>query len=307
MRLITVKAPAGEGKDVVEEALEVGVSHVSVYQAKEYLSDSKERMQDVVEVATSTPKAKQFIENLMQSSFYDPDTYTFTIRHPESLFGSEPPEKETYPITRPTTDVYEELWQFTKITISLVGRVFLSSALLAYGMVKDMLPLIIAGLLFLPYHHHMLATGLGVVLKEWRLLRQGLLALLVTTVMIFLAGVCVALFTKAPVGWEEFGTPVSGFFLASAIGIAAGLAAVDDAGRRELIGLAATAHITVYPAWFGLKIISGFDEGDKWTEHLLTFCINVTSLTVAAGITLALMRMKGEGIRRFVSRMSHNG
>lgn len=276
---------------------------MSVQQATEYFSDRKEEIKDVVEVATATPKAKKFIENLMQSPFYEPETYTFTIRHPESLFGSEPPETETHPIVRPTTDVYEELWQFTKVTVSLVGRVFLSSVLLSYGMVKDMLPLIIAGLLFLPYHHHMLATGLGAVTKEWRLLRQGLLALLVTTVMIFLAGACVALFMEPPVGWQEFGSPLSGFILASVIGVAAGLGAVDDAGRRELVGLAATAHISVYPAWFGLKLIFGFDEG-KWTEHLLTFGINITSLTVAAGVTLALMGMRGEGIRRFVKQMS---
>ncbi|RDV11918.1 hypothetical protein DXT99_23110 [Pontibacter diazotrophicus] len=305
MRLVTVKAPAGQGKDVVAIALEVGVSHVSVHQAKEHISDGREVTQDVVEVATATPKAKRFIENLMESSFYEPATYTFTVRHPESLFGSQPPETETHPITRPTTDVYEELWQFTKVTVSLVGRVFLSSVLLSYGMVKDMLPLIIAGLLFLPYHHHMLATGLGACISEWRLLRQGLLALLLTTALILLAGVCVAVFTKPPIGWEEFGSPVSGFFLSTAIGIAAGLGAVDDAGRRELIGLAATAHISVYPAWFGLKLVFGFDEGDKWIEHLLTFAINVTSLTLAAGITFALMRMKGGGIRRFVRQMGH--
>ncbi|RDV11316.1 hypothetical protein DXT99_25115 [Pontibacter diazotrophicus] len=111
---------------------------------------------------------------------------------------------------------------------------------------------------------------------------QGLLALLVTTAMILLAGVCVALFTEPPVGWHHFGTPLSGFILASVIGVAAGLGAGDDAGRRELVGLAATAHISVYPARFGLKLIFGFDQGDKWTEHLLTFGINVTSLTVAA-------------------------
>ncbi len=288
----------------MEIALEAGVSHVSMHQATEYFSDREEETRDVVEVATATPKAKEFIEALMLSSCYEPHTYTFTVQHPESLFGSEPPETETHPVTRPTTDVYEELWQFTKVTGSLVGRVFLSSVLLAYGMVQDMLPLIIAGLLFLPYHHHMLATGLGVVLREWRLLRQGLLALLLTTALILLAGMCVAVFTKPPVGWEEFGSPVSGFLLSTAIGVAAGLGAVDDAGRRELIGLAATAHISVYPAWFGLRLIFGFDEGDKWAEHLLTFGINVTSLTLAAGITFGLMRMKGRGIRRFVMDMN---
>lgn len=142
---------------------------------------------DVVEMETATPKAKQFIEQLMTAPFYNPGSFAFTIRHPESLFAAEPPEIETQPIVRPTTDVYDELRQFTNITVSLIGRVFLSSVLLAYGMVQDFLPLIIAGLLFLPYHHHMLATGLGIVLREWRFLIQGMLALLLSTFLILLA------------------------------------------------------------------------------------------------------------------------
>lgn len=307
MRLITVKAPEGQGKNIAEVAFDAGIAQVSMRQENRFSPDHRVVVLDVVEMETATPKAKQFIEHLMRAPFYSPDTFAFTIRHPESLFASEPPEKETEPITRPTTDVYEELWQFTKITISLVGRVFLSSVLLSYGMVEDFLPLIIAGLLFLPFHHHMLATGLGAVLREWRFLGQGLLALLVSTALIVLAGVCVALATKPPIGWHEFGSPLSGFILSLVIGAAAGFAAVDDAGRRELVGLAATAHISVYPAWFGLKLIFGFDEGSKWPEHLLAFGINVTSLTVAAAIVFALMGMKGKGIRRFVSRMNNKG
>jgi hypothetical protein len=138
----------------------------------------------VVEIETATPKCKEFIEALMTAPFYDPATFSFNVRHPESIFASEDPQEETHPIVRPTTDVYEELWQFTKVTISLVGRVFLSAVLLSYGMVEDFLPLIIAGLLFLPYHHHMLGIGLGGVMREWRFLRQGLMALLITTAII---------------------------------------------------------------------------------------------------------------------------
>ncbi|SFH14313.1 DUF389 domain-containing protein [Pontibacter chinhatensis] len=302
MRLVTIKAPSGQGKNIAEIAFAAGATHVSIRQARKYTSDHLETELDVVEVETATPKAKLFLESLMVSAIYNPDTFTFTVRHPESIFGDEPPKEETYPIVRPTTDVYEELWQFTRVTISLFGRVFLSAVLLAYGMVEDMLPLIIAGLLFLPFHHHMLGVGLGAMLREWRFLWQGVLALLVTTVLIVTAGACVALFTEPPIGFEEFGTPLSGLVLASLIGIAAALGAMDDAGRRELIGLAATAHISIYPAWFGLKLVFGFEEGDKWAEHLLTFGINITSLTLAASITFIVLGVKGDGVRRFVKR-----
>ncbi|MDX5345944.1 MAG: hypothetical protein LPK19_01745 [Hymenobacteraceae bacterium] len=301
MRIITVKAPTGFGTNIAETAFEAGATQVTVRQEMQLTSEKKEVHLDVVEVDTATPKGKKFIESLMEAPFYNSDTFSFTIRHPESLFAKEPPEKETHPIVRPSTDVYQELWQFTKITYSLVLRVFLSSLLLAYGMVDNMLPLIIAGLLFLPYHHHMLGVGLGAVLREWNFLKQGLLALIVSTVTITLAGAFVALFAEAPVQFNQFSTPLSGMLLSLVIGMAAAFGAIDDAGRRELVGLAATAHISVYPAWFGLKLVYGFNASDHWQEHLLTFCINVTALTLAAGITFIITGMKGKGIRRFVS------
>ena len=301
MRLITVKAPQGQGRGIAEVAFAAGARQVSLSQTTKLTSDKQETSEDVVEIETATPKGKNFIEALMSSSVYDPATFTITVRHPEALLAQEPPEEETYPIIRPTTDVYEELWQFTRVTPSLAGRVFLSAILLAYGMVADMLPLIIAGLLFLPYHHHMLGIGLGAVIREWRFLFQGLLALIVSSVLILLAGVCVAFFTEPPIGFQELGSPLSGLILSLIIGTAAALAAVDDAGRRELIGLAATAHVSIYPAWFGLKLVFGFDTADKPAEHLLTFGTNVFMLTLAAGITFSLMRMRGKGIRKFVA------
>lgn len=78
-----------------------------------------------------------------------------------------------------------------------------------------------------------------------------------STVLIFVAGACVALLTKPPIEFELKGSPLSGSVLAAIIGAAAALGSIDDAGRRELIGLAATAHISIYPAWFGLQMVFG--------------------------------------------------
>lgn len=307
MRLVTIRAPEGQGQQVADLAFQAGIAEVSLSPAASLTAGGHSRIQDVVEFSTATPHAKAFIEALMTASFYDPQHFRFTVRHPESIFASEPPEQETHPVVRPSTDVYEELWQFTKVTFSLTGRVFLASILLAYGLVEDHLPLIIAGLLFLPYHHHMLGVALGAVLKEYRFLRQALLAFVLSTVLIGLAGACVALFLEPPVKFDEFGTPLSGALLALVIGAAAGLGSIDDAGRRELIGLAATAHIAVFPAWFGLRVVFGFDPSGEWTKHLLTFFLNVSALTLAAIITYALTGMRGDGIRSFVARMDKRG
>lgn len=304
MRLITVRAPKGHGQKVASLAFKADIARVSLHEATALLADSTTKAEDVVEIETATPKGKQFIETLMNASFYNPGTYSFTVRHPESVFASEPPEEETHPIIRPTTDVYEELWQFTKVTVSLVGRVFLSSLLLAYGMREGYMPLIIAGLLFLPYHHHMLGMALAGSILEWRFFRQGLYAFLVSTLCITAAGAVVALLMEPHIKFTEFSASyLVSFLLSMIIGIAAGLGSADDAGRRELIGLAATAHISVYPAWFGMKFIFGFDPADKPIEFLLIFLMDVATLTLFAAITYKLMKMHGAGIRRFIKQM----
>lgn len=307
MRLITIKVPQGQGEPVVQLALQSGASQVSVHPAKMYFSGKPAVTREVVEVESSTAVVKNFVESLLAAPFYDPQTFSFAIRHPQSAVGPEPPRKETYPVVVPTVDVYEDLWQFNQVTFSLVGRVFLASSLLAYGMVEMHLPLMIAGLLFLPYHHQMLCVGLGGCLREWQFFRQGVFALLVSTAFIFLAGICVGLLTHPPIRFDQFGTPLTGVLLATVIGIAAGLGSVDDAGRKELIGLAATAHISVYPAWFGLSVVFGFPETKKALEHLLAFGLNVVTLSLAAGITYALAGMRGDGIRRLAQRLSAVG
>lgn len=65
-----------------EIAFEKDISPVSVYQAKNTSPNQEEATQDVIETETSTPKAKRFIETLMEAPFYDPETLNFTIRHP---------------------------------------------------------------------------------------------------------------------------------------------------------------------------------------------------------------------------------
>ena len=302
MRLVTVQAPSGYGKKLAEIAFKHGISSVSIYEANVLRPNEQATVKDVFEFMTNTNSAKLFIEEMMDSSIYDPETISFTTRHPESIFSSEPPEKETNPITRPTTDVYEELWQFTLITKSLVGRVLISALLLAYGMREDYMPLIIAGLLFLPYHHHFLGMSLGAGIKEWRFFRQGIYTFLLSTVLIVIGGIGIGLITDPGIKFTAFTkTPlIFSFLLSMIIGIAAALAAVDDGGRRELIGLAATAHVSVYPIWFGMKFIYGFHPEDTPMEFFGIFLMDVSTIIIFSIITFKVMKMRGKGIRLFV-------
>ena len=302
MKLVTVHAPRGEGKKVADVAMDSEISEVAISEATTFNKQKESSLIDIVHIQSSTPKVKHFIESLMQASFYNPDHIAFTIKHPESIFGTELPEEETEPTIRPTTDVYEELWQFTQITISLVGRVFLSAFLVAYGMREGFMPLIIAGLLFLPYHHHLLGIALGAGLKEWRFTRQAFTSFLLTTLLIIGGGALMGLLSEPGIKWTAFAesSVMFSFVISLSIGIAAGLAAVDDGGRRELIGLAATAHLAVYPIWFGLKFIYGFEPSDEPLHFLWVFFMDIFTITFFAAATFKIMQMKGDGIRRFI-------
>ena len=304
MRLITIQTPHGEGKKVVEIAFAAGIKEAAISETQTYRHGQNALTRDVVNIETATPLAKDFIEALMDASFYDRQSYSFSIRHPESLFASNPPSVEVHPVIRPTSEVYQDLYQYIKVTFSLVLRVFLSALLLSFGILEDFLPMIIAGLLFLPYHHCMIGISLGSVIKEWHFVRQALLALLISTILIFLAGVLVALTAEPPVQFEIKGSLLAGAVLAAVIGVAAALASVDDTGRRELIGLAAAAHISVYPAWAGLQIGFGNTDSPKLEEYTYSFLINLAILILSALLTYAVARTRGSGIRRFISGIS---
>lgn len=304
MRLVTVRSPEGRGAEVAELALASGAAQASVSQARVYRTGRGAITGDMVELEAATPTAKAFVEALTAAPFFEPGEYSIAVRHPRSVVARDGPRRETRPIVVPTADIYEDLWQFSHVTVSLIGRVFLSAALIAYGMIEMSLPVMIAGLLFLPYHHQMLAIGLGVWTREWHLAAQGAWALAVSTALIVAAGACVALLTDPPMRFHEFGYLPSGFLIALAVGVAAGLASADDAGRRELIGLAATAHITVIPAWAGVSLVFGFEEWPVARERLVTFLVAVVTLTAAAVVTYALLGLRGEGVRKFAARTS---
>lgn len=303
MKLLTIQTPKDKGQQVAEMAFELGITTVGISATSLHQKNVPSREADVVEIQTNTPKTKELVEKLMTAPFYDPAKYNFTVRHPESIYAAEKPKEETRPIIRATGDVYQELWQFCQVTVSLMGRVLLSAFLVAYGMREDFMPIIIAGLLFLPYHHHMLGVGLGAVLGESKLLKQALVGFLATTFMIVLGGILLGLLTEPGIKWDAFtesSVPFS-FLISMVVGIAAGLGSIDDAGRRELIGLAATAHISVYPIWFGLKFVYGFDPTDKPWHLLLVYLMDVGTLIFFAGLTFKFMKMKGAGIKNFLN------
>lgn len=297
MRRVTVKTPRGEGPKVAELALGAGATAVSLRQVETLRPREPPVTHDVIEVETATPVAKAFLAALQESEFYDPAKYPMSIVHPRAVLGAEGARDETRPVVTPHIEVYEELWEFSHVTPSFVGRVLAAALLLAYGMIEGLVPLMIAGLLFLPFHHQLLAIALGLWTREWRLATQGALALGVATALIVAGGGAVAAVTAPPLQFDEFGSPVSAFVIAVVVGVAAALASADDAGRRELIGLAATAHITVLPAWLGAALVFGEADATTTSERALSFAISVVTLIGAATLTYGSLRLRREGAR----------
>jgi hypothetical protein len=86
-----------------------------------------------------------------------------------------------------------------------------------------------------------------------------------------------------------------------AVGVAAGLASIDDAGRREMIGLAAAGQIGLIPVWLGIVTVLGLPVDAPSGEAVmraLSFLANLAALT----ITIMIMQL-ATGVVGNISRM----
>ena len=304
MRLVRVKAPEGQAGEVARLAHEAGVPSVTLSQVRNLSSDGSAETKDVIDVDTATPKAKAFVESLMSAPFFNAEKYSIAIRQPRSVISKENVRGLTWPIVAPSADIFEELWQFSQVTPSFVGRVLIGAALLSYGMLEQNLLLMVAGLLFLPLLPTLLAVGLGALSREWRLAGQGLFAFALASVLIVAGGAIVAAVAGPPLRYHTFSGMLTAAVISSLVGVAAALADADDVGRREMIGLAATAQVALIPAWFGISLVIGFSQAvDPTTppQRLLTFAVIVAAIIVASTATYAALGLRGRGLHKFTA------
>jgi len=126
-------------------------------------------------------------------------------------------------------------------------------------------------------------------------------ALVVAFALLAAGGVTVALVSQPPIRYLESTSLLTGFVISIAVGIAAGLATSDDVGRREMIGLAATAQVAIIPVWFGASAVLGFPFADAASpqQRALSLLLNVVGIVLASIGTYAALRMKGSALRVF--------
>jgi len=161
--------------------------------------------------------------------------------------------------------------------------------------------LMLGGLLFLPLLPLLLAMGFGLWTRQWRLAGQGCFAFLVGICLLIAGDAVVALLTTPPLQYNQHNPFIVGLLISLGVGIAAGLATADDVGRREMIGLAATAQMAILPVWFGICFVFGFPVLDSTppAQRALTFLLNAITIIIAALCTYALLGMRGESLRSF--------
>ncbi len=286
MRLIKVSAPVGLGDEIKDLAFTCGIKEVSLTQADVHSHDSVEK-KDVIDIQTSTDKAKHFIDEVLNADFFDPDRVSVSTRTPMSIVARDNVRTLTWPLVIPVSDLLEEHWQFSHITIGFAGRIFIGGSLLAFGMIRQQMLIIIAAMLFLPLLPLLLATSFGVLGKQYRLARQGLAAFLTAMGILFIAGVVIAAVSQPPMKYDEFNPIGIGILISLAVGVAAVLAGVDDAGRRELLGLAATSQLALVPVWFGVNTVFGFSptlSGREIASRALGLGLNAATILIASAL-----------------------
>jgi hypothetical protein len=307
MRLVKVTAPEGAADQVAQVAFSVGISKVSTQLEQVRRPDQPAETREVVDIATSTDKAKAFIDELMAASFFDPKQYSINVRQPRSVVSSESPREVTWPVPIPTADLYEELWQFSHVTMSFVGRVVIAGLLAAYGIVENKLLFIIAGLLFTPFLPLLLAVAFGALAREWRVAAQGAFAFILGNALLAASGAAVALMLDRPPSFNESNKLLASILISVIIGIAAALSIADDAGKREMIGLAASAQLAITPVWSGIALASGHPSiaSPAVSDRLVTLLLDIAAILLAALSTFIVLRIRGGAVRRFAESVGH--
>lgn len=300
MRLVKVRVPAGQGERVASLAFQAGIPEVALFQEQVCHADGRRETRDVVDVAGATPAAKEFIDALLAAPFYDLRDCSVTVRQPRSIVTPQRPEAITWPLVEPTADIFQELWQFSYVTPSFVGRTFIAALLLAYGMLQNYLLVMVGGLLFMPPLPLLLAVAFGILARQWRLVAQGARALLLALALIMLAALVVARLIGPPLRFDQISLLPISVLISLGVGVAAGVATGDDAGERTLIGLAAASQVGILPAWLGVWLALGDGAVDGApVQQALILGTNVVTIVVAALVTYAALRIRGDGLAQW--------
>jgi len=282
-------------EEAVRLARAVGIDRVSV--ADLYVHGPDARRQ-VVSVETSTPKARAFVESMLSSAAFAGTDVSITTRELRAVVDGSDLAAITHPMSEPFPDVVQDLWQLSHVTASYVSRAAAGGILLATGIIENNAIAIVVAALFLPFLAEVLAVSFGIWSRQPKLVRRGCLALATSTAFAYVGGVVVAWLGGGPVRFDDFKGPLASFGLSLAIGMTAGLSNGDDTGRRYLIGVAAAVQLAIFPAWLGASTVVGFSHIGAIWAHLMSFLINLVTISGTALAAYASLHLRGRGFWR---------
>jgi hypothetical protein len=170
MREIKVRLPEGQGEAMARLAMDCGADtaiYHSVYDV------GRKATVEELRVKTSTPIARKIINALQNAPFYDPSRVTVSSHEIRSLLSSQDILKITQPFSIPASDIYQEFWQTNHVTLSFICRTSISAMLLSYAMLKDRIVLMIGAMFFTMFSPPLMSLGLGLTLRDTRLMRHA--------------------------------------------------------------------------------------------------------------------------------------
>jgi hypothetical protein len=289
MREIKIRAPSGKGQQVAQIALDCGAPSVAIHQAWD--AKSSEKIEEV-KIKTSTPAAHLLIKALQKAAFYVPGQYTISSHDLRALWSGGDVVALTRPFCMPALDVYEDLWQSSHITASFIVRVAASALLVSYGMLRGQIILTIGGMLFTIFSPPLMATGLGISMRDGRLVGQALRAFLLANLLSILAAAAVAGITGGPIKGDDFGSLPSNLFISITAAAAGAIADTDDSGRRQLIAIAAAFPYSRFPPWIGMCCVLGFPDAHTTLYRISVFAANIAAMVLTSALTYRLLRLR---------------
>jgi hypothetical protein len=134
MHEIRATLPSDCVPEAARLALAAGIDEVTITEVFVHGPNAPRRL---LSVETSTPKAKAFVDALLQSKVLSDIKYTLTSREIRAIVRDAPLESLTRPMSEPFPDIVQDLWQLSHITASYVGRAAAGAILLATGIIAD--------------------------------------------------------------------------------------------------------------------------------------------------------------------------
>jgi hypothetical protein len=290
MHEIRATVPPELTEEAARLAHAAGIERVSI---AEVFIHGPALVRQMVSADTSTPKARAFIDALLNSPAFSGIDYTVTSREVRSIVSNDSADGLTRPMSEPFTDVIQDLWQMSHVTTSYVGRAAAGGILLATGIIDDNPIAIVVAALFLPYLSQVLAISFGLWGRDRALLLKGIRAVAVSTVLAVAAGAVVALIERGTIAFAGFKNPLSSFAISAVIGVTAGLSTADDTGRRYLIGVAAAVQLAIFPVWLGAALVLGLPDHSILYPRLLSFGINLVTIAAAGVGAYAILHLGG--------------